>query len=155
MVYRQHKPGCAQDVPSDHCSSTCAAGTQCLTVPPQDSATATWMVATPCTPLLAAISQLCSSSSSSPACWPLPKVATAAPACHRIANACTAPGTQVVVFSWSGCPFCKKAKALLSDLGVQYTAVELDTLGSEGKALRAELAKVGDQVEHACCCGCA
>jgi hypothetical protein len=50
---------------------------------------------------------------------------------------------QVVVFSWLGCPYCKKAKALLSDLGARYTAVELATLGAEGKALRAELAKVG------------
>jgi hypothetical protein len=51
---------------------------------------------------------------------------------------------QVMVFSWSGCPFCKNAKGLLSDLGAAYTAVELDTLGDEGKAIRAELAQVGD-----------
>lgn len=50
--------------------------------------------------------------------------------------------TPVMVFSWSGCPFCKKAKALLSDVGAQYTALELDTMGQEGKAMRAELAKV-------------
>lgn len=47
-----------------------------------------------------------------------------------------------MVFSWSGCPFCKNAKALLSDVGAQFTAVELDTLGAEGKAIRAELAMV-------------
>lgn len=52
---------------------------------------------------------------------------------------------KVVVFSWSGCPFCKKAKGLLSELGAQYTAVELDTLGEEGKAIRAELAKMTDR----------
>ena len=26
----------------------------------------------------------------------------------------------VVVYSWSGCPFCKKAKALLDDIGAKY-----------------------------------
>lgn len=48
---------------------------------------------------------------------------------------------QVVVFSWTGCPFCKKAKALLTDLGADFTAVELDLMGKEGSALRAELGK--------------
>eukprot|EP00775_Hariotina_reticulata_P004876 gene4876-5121_t len=52
---------------------------------------------------------------------------------------------KVMVFSWSGCPFCKNAKALLSDLGAQYTALELDTLGQEGKAIRAELAEMTDR----------
>eukprot|EP00877_Chromochloris_zofingiensis_P006705 jgi/Chrzof1/2288/Cz11g09280.t1 len=50
----------------------------------------------------------------------------------------------VVVFSWTGCPFCKNAKALLSDLGAKYTAVELDTM-DDGKAIRAELAKFTDR----------
>jgi glutaredoxin len=49
---------------------------------------------------------------------------------------------QVMVFSWSGCPFCKNAKALLSDLGADFTALELDTIGQEGKQIRAELAVV-------------
>lgn len=49
----------------------------------------------------------------------------------------------MVVFSWSGCPFCKKAKQLLTDVGAKYTALELDTL-PDGKALRAELAQVRD-----------
>ena len=49
---------------------------------------------------------------------------------------------QVVVFSWTACPFCKKAKALLRDLGTDFTAVELDQMGSEGSALRCELARV-------------
>ena len=44
--------------------------------------------------------------------------------------------------SWSGCPFCKKAKAILDDTGAKYTALELDTMGAEGKAMRAELAKL-------------
>lgn len=48
---------------------------------------------------------------------------------------------QVMVFSWSGCPFCKKAKAALSEMGAQYTALELDTI-PDGKAIRAELTKM-------------
>ncbi|KAI7842755.1 hypothetical protein COHA_003504 [Chlorella ohadii] len=46
----------------------------------------------------------------------------------------------VVVFSWSGCPFCKRAKAVLDATGAKYTALELDQM-ADGKALRAELAK--------------
>jgi glutaredoxin len=49
---------------------------------------------------------------------------------------------QVMVFSWSGCPFCKNAKALLADVGADFTALELDTIGQEGKQIRAELAAV-------------
>jgi glutaredoxin 3 len=52
---------------------------------------------------------------------------------------------KVLVFSWTGCPFCKNAKALLTDVGAQFTAVELDTLGQEGKAIRAELAEMTDR----------
>ncbi|KAK9806979.1 hypothetical protein WJX72_009339 [[Myrmecia] bisecta] len=47
---------------------------------------------------------------------------------------------KVVVFSWTRCPFCVKAKGLLSDLGTDYRAVELDTM-ADGAAYRAELAK--------------
>ncbi len=32
---------------------------------------------------------------------------------------------------------------MLKDMGVTFTPVELDTMGQEGKALRAELYKVG------------
>ena len=52
---------------------------------------------------------------------------------------------QVVVFSWTRCPFCKNAKALLDSKGAKYTAVELDTM-TEGNAIRAQLAEVR--------CGC-
>lgn len=48
---------------------------------------------------------------------------------------------DVLVFSWTTCPFCVKAKGLLTDLGVKYTAVELNTM-PEGNAIRAELAKL-------------
>lgn len=64
-------------------------------------------------------------------------------------------GSAVVVFSWSGCPFCKKAKALLDELGTSYTALELDTM-PDGRALRAELAEarcaVGDLLLLCCPC---
>jgi hypothetical protein len=62
---------------------------------------------------------------------------------HNPLRHCCCIALQVVVFSWSGCPFCKNAKGLLSDLGANYKAVELDTLGDDGKAIRAELAQVG------------
>lgn len=52
---------------------------------------------------------------------------------------------QVVVFSWTGCPFCKNAKALLDSKGVRYTAVELNTM-DDGNAIRAQLAQVGQHV---------
>lgn len=48
----------------------------------------------------------------------------------------------------SGCPFCKNAKALLTDVGADFLAVELDTLGQEGKAIRAELAEVSVWGQH-------
>ena len=47
-----------------------------------------------------------------------------------------------MVFSWSGCPFCKRGKAVLDAAGAQYTALELDQMGAEGKAIRAELARM-------------
>lgn len=51
---------------------------------------------------------------------------------------------DVVVFSWTTCPFCVKAKALLTDLGATYTAVELNTM-ENGNAFRAELAKLTER----------
>jgi glutaredoxin 3 len=53
-------------------------------------------------------------------------------------------GPLLCLHSWQNCPFCKKAKALLDSLGARYTAVELDTL-PDGKALRAELARMTDR----------
>ena len=46
------------------------------------------------------------------------------------------------MFSWTGCPFCKNAKALLDSKGAKYTAVELNTM-DDGNAIRAQLAQVG------------
>ncbi|KAL4439897.1 hypothetical protein ABPG75_002898 [Micractinium tetrahymenae] len=50
-----------------------------------------------------------------------------------------------MVFSWSGCPFCKKAKAVLDGTGARYLALELDEMGQEGKAIRAELARMTER----------
>uniref|UniRef100_A0A7S2UYR5 VOC domain-containing protein n=1 Tax=Fibrocapsa japonica TaxID=94617 RepID=A0A7S2UYR5_9STRA len=50
--------------------------------------------------------------------------------------------SPVVIFSQTSCPFCKKAKDLLTDLGASYETVEVDTLGTEGMALRVELAEL-------------
>lgn len=47
------------------------------------------------------------------------------------------------MFSFSSCPFCKRAKVLLNELGASYEAIELDQMGPEGMQLRAELAEVG------------
>ncbi|KAK9789763.1 hypothetical protein WJX73_004000 [Symbiochloris irregularis] len=44
----------------------------------------------------------------------------------------------VVMFSWTGCTFCQRAKALLNDLGASYTAVEMDER-DDGMAIKAEL----------------
>lgn len=48
---------------------------------------------------------------------------------------------KVIIFSFSTCPFCIKAKALLDDMGVSFKALELNEMGQEGYAIRAELAK--------------
>lgn len=47
----------------------------------------------------------------------------------------------VIIFSFSTCPFCKNAKALLDDMGVSYTAVELNQV-EDGMAMRATLAEM-------------
>ncbi len=46
------------------------------------------------------------------------------------------------MFSWTGCPYCKQAKSLLKEVGAKFTPVELDQMGDEGRAIRAELSKV-------------
>eukprot|EP00667_Euglena_gracilis_P009507 EG_transcript_9661 len=47
-------------------------------------------------------------------------------------------GTPVVMYSFSSCPFCLKAKGVLDDLRVPYCVMELDVVPN-GKAIRAEL----------------
>eukprot|EP01026_Neomeris_dumetosa_P030970 TRINITY_DN2463_c0_g1_i1.p3 TRINITY_DN2463_c0_g1~~TRINITY_DN2463_c0_g1_i1.p3 ORF type:complete len:228 (-),score=28.34 TRINITY_DN2463_c0_g1_i1:349-1032(-) len=48
----------------------------------------------------------------------------------------------VLMFSFTDCPFCKNAKSLLDGMGVPYTALELNEMGKEGLAIRAELSKM-------------
>ena len=47
----------------------------------------------------------------------------------------------VVTFGWTFCPFARRAKELLAELGADFEAVELNQL-PQGPALRAELIKV-------------
>jgi len=48
----------------------------------------------------------------------------------------------VAMFSFSTCPFCRRAKDLLDEKGVQYVALELDELeGNEGNEIRANLGR--------------
>lgn len=46
-----------------------------------------------------------------------------------------------MVFSWSSCPFCKRAKAVLDDAGLKgkYKVIELNEL-DDGQSYRAALA---------------
>ena len=56
---------------------------------------------------------------------------------------------QVLVYSWSGCPFCKKAKAILAAANAGPDArvkiLELDEMGQEGKIYRAALSGITDR----------
>ncbi|KAF1796058.1 thioredoxin-like protein [Mucor lusitanicus] len=45
---------------------------------------------------------------------------------------------KVIVFSKSYCPYCKKAKALLSSLDIEFATIELD-LHPQGEAIQAYL----------------
>ena len=46
------------------------------------------------------------------------------------------------MFSWPTCPFCVKAKDLLTDIGADFQAIELNQGTTEGRAIRAELGQV-------------
>ena len=48
---------------------------------------------------------------------------------------------SVMVFSFSTCPFCVKAKKILDDAGVKYNAIELNQMGADGMQIRAVLAE--------------
>ena len=49
---------------------------------------------------------------------------------------------KVMVYTLSTCGWCKKMKALLKDLGVEYSYVDLDQVhGEEAKQVRADLKK--------------
>jgi len=47
----------------------------------------------------------------------------------------------VVVFSFSACPFCTKAKGIFNDKKTEYKVVEFDEM-DDGSALRAELSDI-------------
>ena len=51
---------------------------------------------------------------------------------------------QVMIFSKSYCPFCKRVKALFDGLNVEYTALELD-LEENGESIQAALANKSGQ----------
>jgi glutaredoxin 3 len=49
---------------------------------------------------------------------------------------------SVAMFSFSTCPFCRKAKDVLEEKGVSYQVIELDELdGNQGNEIRAMLGK--------------
>lgn len=48
---------------------------------------------------------------------------------------------KVIVFSRVGCPYCKKAKELLVSKSIDYKDYSIDTMGSDGEALFAEMTK--------------
>ncbi|ORY45865.1 glutaredoxin-1 [Rhizoclosmatium globosum] len=51
---------------------------------------------------------------------------------------------KVIVFSKSWCPYCSKAKSLLKNENISYTAVELDSLDN-GDEIQAYLAQLTGQ----------
>ena len=49
---------------------------------------------------------------------------------------------QVAVFSFTTCPFCRRAKDFLDEKGIAYSSLELDELGgNEGNQIRAVLGR--------------
>jgi glutaredoxin 3 len=44
---------------------------------------------------------------------------------------------QVQIYTWSNCPYCVRAKALLERKGIPYTEINLDGQEDELNALRA------------------
>ena len=52
-------------------------------------------------------------------------------------------GGGVALYSFTTCPFCRKAKDFLEEQSIPYTAIELDLLpGNEGNEIRAVLGKL-------------
>ena len=51
-------------------------------------------------------------------------------------------GNLVAMYSFTTCPFCRKAKDFLEEKSIPYEAIELDLLeGNEGNEIRAELGR--------------
>lgn len=52
-------------------------------------------------------------------------------------------GNDVAMYSFTTCPFCRRAKDVLEEKGVDYASIELDELdGGGGNAIRAELGRL-------------
>jgi glutaredoxin 3 len=55
----------------------------------------------------------------------------------------SSPSPKVKMFSFTTCPFCRKAKDYLEQEGIAYEAMELDELeGNRGNEIRATLGKI-------------
>ena len=62
--------------------------------------------------------------------------------------------SAVTMYSFTTCPFCIKAKALLDEVGAEYDVMELNVV-PEGKAIRAELGqKTGRTSVPRCVASC-
>ena len=48
---------------------------------------------------------------------------------------------NVVIFSWTRCPYCVRAKALLTPMTKNLKIYELDTMGAEGDSIHNEIIK--------------
>ena len=49
---------------------------------------------------------------------------------------------EIAMFSFTTCPFCRRAKDVLDERGIRYAVLELDELeGNEGNEIRAELGR--------------
>ena len=62
-----------------------------------------------------------------------PRTRCAPPASHSVTPASASRPAQVVVFSKTTCPFCRRTKDLFDGLDVKYTAVELDDSNTHRK----------------------
>lgn len=57
----------------------------------------------------------------------------------------------VALYSFTTCPFCRKAKDFLDEEKIHYTAVELDLLpGNEGNEIRSVLGKMTRRTSVPC-----
>lgn len=49
---------------------------------------------------------------------------------------------NVIMYSFTSCPYCIKAKSILDENKIKYIAIELDKDNENGKAIRAELGEM-------------
>ncbi|CAM9641179.1 unnamed protein product, partial [Heterosigma akashiwo] len=51
-------------------------------------------------------------------------------------------GSTVAMYSFTTCPFCRRAKDYFEETGIEYSVIELDELeGNKGNAIRATLGR--------------